>query len=884
MKGRTIGPLVLAVATFLSLAAATSVDSAAGELIQTAENLLGSTSLENYQRLWAHRDNNLNKIDDVIEHILENRDLFNIRKVSYALSGKRDDIRGSFILNFDRAVKSEDLTELAKRVSSSSIHKFGRINAVSIRDVDFRLVENFLSKMEGVEVVELQHKVRSLLNVSSSAVKAKPSTNYASVWEDLGVDGTGVNIAILDTGVDDEHESFTGKYVAGVDTTGPADLEFNPNDQSDYDTFHGTHAAGIAMGTGGVAQTYRGVAPGAGLIDVRVLDSKGEGTSESVIRGIEWVIANKDIYNIKVMSMSLGSDSNSNGTDAQSQAVNQAVQAGIVVVVAAGNDGEEGFINSPGAADGAITVGALFDHGSVNRGDDTVASYSNQGPRLDDGDSDPYDELKPDITAPGSFIVSAKGSNGTASNDYHSLSGTSMATPHVAGIVALMLEANQNLTPAEVREILHETAEAKGIPYDPSLSDKYNTSFGWGMVDAYAAVQRAMGLAGNPDFYISSGDIAFSDNTPVEGQRILVTATVGNQGNVDGTCDVAYYAKTGGVFSPVGKVKGLFVKAGGNAQAKLARTASAQGDYEIKVVLENARPVETNTSNNEATTSINVGAAPMAPDLTLMEYDIFFRGKLAASLLENVRLGSLTVQDIRLTLLSEPITVGISARIHNVGQTDATSDVKFYIDQKIPDNLIASFDSVFVSSKDENLLTTTWDLPEDLQGDHEVWVVIDKVSPTDDDPNNNEASRTRSLPTKMTVGDIAVSTDDISFSDNSPVGGQTISINVTVHNTGVIDVDNVKVALYVDNQATTVGEIEFIEQNSENTVGIDWVAVEGDHEIGVSISLQGVQESSGTNNTALASISVSPGLPIALVLPVAAVLAVIAVIILIKRK
>ncbi len=864
------------------LAAVSAQDFAAGQTLQSRENLLSLlSSNENYIKLWAYKDNNLNKIDDVIERILENRSLAAIKRASYVLSGEGNDVRGSVVLNFTRAIENADLDALAKLVDRSKIHKFSNINSISVRDIDPAIVEE-LTNIDGVEVAELQKKFRSLLNVSSSAVKARYSSLYASVWENLGFDGTGVNIAILDTGVDDEHESFTGKYVAGVDTTGPTNLEFNPNDQSDYGTFHGTHAAGIALGTGGAAQTYRGVAPGAGLIDVRVLDQKGEGTTESVIRGIDWVIANKDTYDIKVMSMSLGSDSNSNGSDSESQAVNRAVEAGVVVVVAAGNDGEEGYINSPGAADNAITVGAVYDQNTVNRSDDTLASYSNQGPRSDDGDSDPYDEFKPEVTAPGTFIMSAKGSNSTASNAYQSLSGTSMATPQVAGVVALMLQANPNLTPAEVKTILQETSEAMGLPYDPSISDKYNASFGYGMVDAYSAVQSAMGIAGGPDLLVSSSDITFSDNTPVAGQRILITATIQNLGNVDGTCDVAFYSQVGPLSTAIGRARGVSVKAGSTADAKIARAAQNAGSYTVKVVIENTKPSETETSNNEATTSITVGSAPSSPDLTLMEYDVVFRKAQTELLTSGITL-SRSLDEIQLNVLGEKLTVNIFARINNVGLTDATGDVNFYIDQKTPENIIEGFESVFVAAQDDNLLSTTWEVPENLEGKHSIIVEISNVSPDDDDLLNNEAAKTKSFPTKITVGDVAIIDDDISFSENTPSSGQRVNIYLTVHNVGVVDVENVKAVLYVDNKPTSLATVPYIEQSSENTTKFEWVAQEGYHDLAVSISLEGLQESDGTNNNAYSSISVAPDIPI-LEISVAALIGLVIVLIVVKLR
>ncbi|HID60500.1 MAG TPA: hypothetical protein EYP46_01405 [Hadesarchaea archaeon] len=815
---------------------------------------------ENYIRLWAHRDNNLNRIDDVIEQIIENAELVKHRKASFVISEENENVQGSFIVNFTRRINENDMENFFKMVGKSNVFKFQRVNAVSIRNVDPRLVEN-MSRLDGVEIIELQQRVHSLLDVSARAVKARPSIEYSGVWDEFGVDGAGVNIAILDTGVDDEHESLSGKYVAGVDCTGPTDLEFNPNDQSPHDVFHGTHAAGIAMGTGGAGEVYRGIAPGAGLIDVRVLNEKGEGTSESVIRGIEWCIANKDRYNIRILSMSLGSDFNSNGGDAQSQAVNAAVEAGIVVVAAAGNDGEDGYISSPGAADNAITVGALFDHNTVNQGDDTVASYSNRGPRLDDGDLDQSDELKPDLTAPGTYIWSAKGSNTTASNSYHQLSGTSMAVPHITGVVALMLQTNPNLTPSDVKQMLRETAEARGLPYDPGLSDKYNVGFGWGIVDARAAVQRALGEAGNPDFTISEEDISFSDNSPVEGQRVLITAAVHNLGNLDGTCDVAFYRQDTGV-SFLRKVRGVSVKAGGVSEVKVPVTSPSPGVYGIFVKIENGNPSENNTVNNQASTKMSVGPRPTSPDLTLTEYDIYFGGRLATvrqippGLVKFSKPGHSSAQGIQTPLSRLRKNLAISARVQNVGETDAYCDLGFYVDSEIPENLIENFRGVSVPAAGENWFSVTWEVPEDIEGEHSIFLTIEDVLPGDDDPLNNKANKSISFPTTITTGDIAVAPDDITFSDNSPNAGEGVDIRVTVWNVGVVDVKNVKIAVYIDNVPTAVGTIPLIEQNSENSTSISWNAEEGSHQVGVLVTVEGMQESNYGNNTASAYISV----------------------------
>jgi len=863
VKANSINRAASVLTTTIVLLSTIALFSTTNRLVQasaidhpSSASLGDNLQVVHWWQAWS-RDNDNNKIDDVIDRIIENVELVQKNSASYIISGRHPNIRASLLVDFGRAVDESDIAALSNIVGTSNVLKFQYVDAVSIRGVRPSIVEN-LSKLGGVVMVELQQRVRAALDVSARAVKARSSTEYSDVWEDFGVNGAGINIAILDTGVDDEHESLNGKYVAGVDTTGPTDLEFNPDDASDHDIFHGTHVAGIAMGDGGAGGDYMGIAPGAGLIDVRVLNEKGEGTSESVIRGIEWCIANKDRYNIRVLNLSLGTDSNSNGSDAQSQAVNAAAEAGLVVVAAVGNDGEDGYISSPGAADGAISVGALFDHNTINRGNDTVASYSNCGPRLDDDDYDPYDELKPDVTGPGTYIWSAKGSNGVASNGYQQLSGTSMATPHVAGVVALMLQANPNLTPEEIKEVLHDTSEARGVPYSPSLSHKYSTSYGWGMVDAYAAVRSVTENFGPPDFSVSSEDISFSDNTPVEDQKILVSATIHNEGDYEGTCDVAFYREAG-LSTSLGKVSGVRIAGGGSEDVGIGVNCTLQGDHTLTVVVENSSPSEEDTSNNRASRGVTVGPPPVEPDLTLIEYDIRFPTLAFSPALSPIGLSRSGKNDsgpIQQAMALRPVMRSIRVDVHNVGQTSATCDVKIYYDEKTSEKLIENFSDIFVESLSDNYVQTSWFIPENIYGDHTVYAVIESVVPSDNDPKNNEASRDVSLPSKMVTGDVAISDDDITFSDNNPPAGSEIDINATVYNTGVIDVENVMVVLYVDNMPVGLDTIPYIRQGFENSASIPWKADSGEHVIKVKVSLEGVEESNYANNTAIKSISV----------------------------
>ena len=190
-----------------------------------------------------------------------------------------------------------------------------------------------------------------------------------------------------------------------------------------------------------------------------------------------------------------------------SRILDEATQAGLVVSVAAGNDGPDNDgLSGMGSSSLSITVGATDDINTVDREDDTIASYSSRGPRRDNGDSNPLNELKPEVTAPGTNIIQAEGcvtsggcSNliGDASeNGYTGRgSGTSYATPSVTGIIALMLEANPDLSPLEVREILKMTAERRGEPSAPDVDPFWNRDFGWGMVDARAAVEMSIQLA-----------------------------------------------------------------------------------------------------------------------------------------------------------------------------------------------------------------------------------------------------------------------------------------------------------------------------------------------------------------------------------------------------
>ena len=257
-----------------------------------------------------------------------------------------------------------------------------------------------------------------------------------AVWA-AGYRGTGIKVAIVDTGIDRAHPDFSGRIVAGA--------SYVDGDFQD-DNGHGTHVASTVAGTGvAQARRYAGVAPEASLYVARVLDGSGSGAMSGVMAGVEWAVD----QGVHVINLSLGGSGSSDGQDALSMTCNAAVARGIVVCAAAGNAGPGArTIGSPGAAADVITVGA-------SDRSDRVASFSSRGPTADG-------RIKPDICFPGTDIVAARASGTSMGSpvdaQYTSASGTSMATPHAAGLVALLLQANRSATPAQIKQAFMSTA------------------------------------------------------------------------------------------------------------------------------------------------------------------------------------------------------------------------------------------------------------------------------------------------------------------------------------------------------------------------------------------------------------------------------------------
>ena len=307
-------------------------------------------------------------------------------------------------------------------------------------------------------VVKIERKVSENANWNDKLIAAN------QVWEE-NVTGRNVVIAILDTGVDENHPMLKGKIIGSISFV-------EGEDPHDYHG-HGTHVAGIAAGLpvqinkDGKLVWVSGVAPNAAILNVKVLGKSGGGTLSSVIKGLDYVAQWHDRHPDVpiVVSMSLGTPFG-NPSDPVCQKVNWLVkEKKIPVVVAAGN--EFVVIDSPGLATYAITVAAVDDKGKV-------ASFSGKGPGTN------IEDIKPDIAAPGVKIPSARANT----RELIEMSGTSMATPHVAGVIALLLESDPSLKdkPERIKELLQATA--KDDPTQPEIWE------GAGVVDAYAAVKK----------------------------------------------------------------------------------------------------------------------------------------------------------------------------------------------------------------------------------------------------------------------------------------------------------------------------------------------------------------------------------------------------------
>ena len=446
-------------------------------------------------------------------------------------------------LSYGRDVTDSDV-EYLESLGYEITDVIEAVDAVLLGVIDSNDIWN-LSQIDGVVMVERYGQIILWGDVQTPNILAEQSDVYPhTAWNHSPMKGAGINIAMVDTGTDNEHPGLKDKFVAGYDAvcfvhTDPAcllaggretDGSFDPDDGNQ----HGTACMGMAAATGldanGEQTGFEGSAPNASLIDVRIGTDVGAGPFEnyllqqefyeSAMNGIQWIIDNKDtawqgvdesLYGIDIISLSWGITSHENGgsdgEDMHSRILDEATLAGVTVSVAAGNDGPDNDgLSGMGSSSLSITVGATDDQNTIDRDDDDIASYSSRGPRRDNGDSDPTNEMKPDVTAPGTNIIQAEacvtsgGCNNFAGGDASENgytgrgSGTSYATPAVTGIIALMMEVNDELEPLAIREILRSTATRMGPASQPEHDPHWNEDFGWGLVHGHDAVWTAQYL------------------------------------------------------------------------------------------------------------------------------------------------------------------------------------------------------------------------------------------------------------------------------------------------------------------------------------------------------------------------------------------------------
>ncbi len=425
----------------------------------------------------AEADKNGNKIFDSLDSIIKTKGPSEKTKV---------------IVLFDRPFRGEDYDQLVKEIGPfTTKYKYDRVPGMATSLSKRQIAE--LASRPDVLQIEDDKKVTAFLNTA---------TNWFGVQKgrtDFNVDGNSdgspgyskddMVIAVIDTGIDIGHVDLdNGKVIGWKDFVNGRATAYD-------DVGHGTHVASIAAGEGEGNPAYKGVAPGAALVGIKVLGPSG-GLMSDVEAGIEWAIDNKTKYGIDVINLSLGTNVSSDGSDGASLAANSAMANDIVVAISAGNEGPARYtIGSPGAAADVITVGAMADPGE---GGFFQASFSSRGPTADN-------RIKPDISAPGWRIMAAQ--DGRSGNQYTEKSGTSMSSPFTAGVAALMRQANPALSAGDIKNTIMSTARDWGPPGT-------DIDYGAGRLESHHAIRAAAAASGRtvstPKHMYLSGSLSTS--------------------------------------------------------------------------------------------------------------------------------------------------------------------------------------------------------------------------------------------------------------------------------------------------------------------------------------------------------------------------------------
>ncbi|HNX75375.1 MAG TPA: S8 family serine peptidase [Candidatus Rifleibacterium sp.] len=435
------------------------------------------------------------------------------------------------------------LNKVVKSPTNSQITPLWIANAFAIDATAAEI--NKIARLPNVaEVKKSEYKIFIDKDIARQAVKDAPAViqwgvqkvRAPEVWQQFRIDGAGVVVGVLDTGIDGKHPAFTGKILAFKDFTPEAATE--PSDGQG----HGTHVCGSVAGSNGV-----GVAPGARLIVGRVFDSKGGTTTDILLAAMQWMLDPDGVPETsdgpKLINNSWGSN---DSTDKSFWvAVENWVNAGILPVFAAGNNGMWG---------GKVGTPAAFPHSwavAATTRTDALAYFSSQGPVAWDGTP----LMKPDIAAPGDQIISCAIGGGLVSN-----SGTSMACPHMAGVAALMFQADPTLTIEQARLIAEETALDLGAPgKDPK--------FGAGLVDSFKLVEKILQNSGLASAFEAYESAIHAERALIGIQPVSPLAAPLARSIIERTCDL-----------DEGQFRALAISVaqnGGEASLSLLREASA---------------------------------------------------------------------------------------------------------------------------------------------------------------------------------------------------------------------------------------------------------------------------------------------------------------------
>lgn len=395
----------------------------------------------------------------------------------------------SVIVDFDHTPTIDDEIMLEKNVLFEVQFRYWLIDSIAGK-VNINLIPQIV-ELPGVVFVELDGR----LEIQMNDVNEVHDVNL--VWQETGYTGAGSVVAIIDTGIDSDHvglddiddSNYTNdsKVIAFYDAVNTPELTNGTEIKAYDDQGHGTHCAGITAGTGAPDFQYIGVAPKAQLVGVKVLDSGGSGSFATVMAGMEWTVEKRHVFNIRAASMSLGGPGAIEWTSSEEESVNrmgnEMMREGVALFIAAGNSAFSAQIGTPGSAEDVITVGALDKNTAI-------AVYSSQGP-TEEG------RVKPNIAFVGSSVMAPDFNTG---DGYTSKSGTSMATPGAAGLAALMYQANPDLSPFDIRNIMQETATYRRCDYmfaneacveDAIPKNRQNNVYGHGHVNSVPSVMEA---------------------------------------------------------------------------------------------------------------------------------------------------------------------------------------------------------------------------------------------------------------------------------------------------------------------------------------------------------------------------------------------------------